>query len=56
MHAPLNYTYQFNGRKFQFMESSLEKLSEDRSTYPDQISHCRQTASYPGRTEITAVQ
>jgi len=38
------------------MESSLETLSEDRSTYPDRISHCRQTASYPGGTEITAVQ
>jgi len=38
------------------MESSLETLSEDKSTYPGQISHCRQTASYAGRTEITAIQ
>jgi len=36
------------------MESSLVTLSEDRSTYPGQISRCRQAASYPG--EITAIE
>jgi hypothetical protein len=47
----LSYTYQISGRNFQFTESSLETLSEDRSHYPGRIFHCCQTASYPGCTE-----